>query len=164
MEWLADGNYMQSVQGFSASVKIVVRLVELLGASYRVIKPRGAGATPYVWCTLGHFALVCAVLRGVFAKIAGIKAVRRCGLAGGIFQEFKAGVAIADAFLPKHDRPENGMLLIDGHDPGRELLGDEDEHGGPSREEAEMDDEELEEEELSMDDLDMGESADGALV
>lgn len=81
--WLKNYNYMQSDNGFPASVKLTVRLVELLGASYRIIQPTDAGATPYVDFALCHFALVCPIIGGVFEKIAGLKAKRRCGLARG---------------------------------------------------------------------------------
>lgn len=161
---LFNGSFMQSDVGFPASVTMVVKLVDLLGASYRIIKPAGAGVTPYVDCTLGHFALVCAVIRGVFEKLVGIKAMRRSGLAGGIYQEYKNEVSIADAFLPKHNRAEKGMLLVDGHLPGRALLGDEEEappSGDTDELDEELEEEELEEEDISMDDLDFGETAEG---
>lgn len=106
--WLKNYNYMQSDNGFPASVKMTVKLVELLGASYRIIQPTDAGATPYVEFTLGHFALVCPIIGGVFEKIAGLKSKRRCGLAGGIFQEFKNEVAIADKFFSQAQRGREG--------------------------------------------------------
>lgn len=68
---------------------------------------------------------------------------------GGIFQEFKNEVAIADKFLPKHNVAEKGLRLVDGHQPGRACLEDEEE-ATPSLGAAD----ELEEEELDWGELD----------
>lgn len=143
--WLKDGKYVKSAKGFSAIVKALIKLMLLLGVSYRVVTPSDLGADPHVECTLGHFALVSAIMRGVFEKLSGIKAKRRCGLAGGIFQEFKKEVGLVHDFLPMHDRVENKLRLVDGSKDGRANLG--------ATSESDEDMEELEEEELTLDDL-----------
>lgn len=144
---------MKSDKGFPASMKAVAKLLVLLGASYRVVVPKDVGATLYVDCTLGHFALVCAVIRSELETLAGRKAMRRCGLAGGIFQEFKNEAMIADEFLPKHENVLNGLRLVDGGHAGRATLRDQQEE-----KEKPADGELLEEEELTLDDLDLGDS------
>lgn len=120
--WLADAAYMTSEQGFSAIVETLKQFMTVLGASARVVAGRNVGDNDYVDCTLGHFAIVCAIVRGELEKAAGVKPQRRTGLAGGIYAEFAAEVPLADEFLPMHDVAASGLRLVDGGDENRGKL------------------------------------------
>lgn len=145
LKWLHDLDYMKSELGFPAIWKTLISFMELLGASNRVVEPGNVGGTPFVDCTLGHVALVGAIVRAVLEKSAGIKPARRTGLAGGIFTEFAAEVVRVHAYMPPHNLPYRGICLVDGADSRRAQLkvGEDD-----------MEEEYLEEEELNLAGLD----------
>lgn len=121
--WLKNEQYMKSAKGFATIVKALIKLMNLIGVSYGVVTPKDVGATPYVDCTLRHFALICAMICNVFEKISRVKALRRCGVAVGIFQKYKVEVGISQEFLPTHGKVENGLRLVDGAHAGRGNLG-----------------------------------------
>lgn len=120
--WLKDCAYMTSEQGFRAIIETLKQFMVLVGAESRVVASPNVGGNEYVNCTVGHFSIVCAIVRGELEKAAGIKPQRRNGLSGGIFSEFSAEVARADDFLPMHDVPANGLRLVDGGDEARGKL------------------------------------------
>lgn len=121
-------------------------MIVFLGCSDHVVEPVGPGDVAYVNCTMGHFALVCAIIRAVLEKAAGIKPLRRSGLAGGIFAEISNEVRRVHEFLPKDNIPSNGLRLMDGADPRRAIL---EEEVIPDPETSEF----LEEEGVDMDDF-----------
>lgn len=122
--WLKDLAYMKSAKGFLAILEALMKLLRVLGVSDRIVQPKDVGGAPYIDCTFGHFALVCAIIRAVFEKASGLKAKRRSGLAGGIFIEFSAEVRRCHEFLPADNLPHRGLRLLDGHDTERASLDD----------------------------------------
>lgn len=142
--WLKDLAYMKSAKGFLAILEALMKLLRVLGVSDRIVQPKDVGGAPYIDCTLGHFALVSAIIRAVFEKASGLKAKRRRGLAGGIFIEFSAEVSRCHEFLPADNLPHRGLRIVDGHDPERANIDDV----------VEVESEVLEEEDLDMAALD----------
>ncbi|KAK1862858.1 hypothetical protein I4F81_005425 [Pyropia yezoensis] len=57
-KWLDNLAYQKSELGVSAIRKTIMRLMELVGASHRVVEPDNIEGTQYVDCTLAHAAIM----------------------------------------------------------------------------------------------------------
>lgn len=148
---MKGGTYVK-YKGNRGTLKALAKYMLLLGVSYRMVEHIDVGATLKFDYTLGNFALVCALIRVVFEKLVRVKAMRRCGLPGCIFQEFMDEVAIADGYVPKRADVQSGLRLVDGVDANRAKDMDEQVSGSMAAAA-----EELEEDDIEFDELDLGE-------
>lgn len=129
-ELLVDLAYLRSVRGFPAVLAALEALLLLLGARERVVQPSTVGDLKVINCTTGHVALVTSFVRVVIEVLVGTRAARG-GVGEGIYDVWVQELSRVDGALPRDCEAHDGLRLVDGADPSRALLPDDDDDDSP---------------------------------
>jgi len=122
-EWKIKRKYGQSDGGRVGVIAASKRMFKHLGARYRVKEPTTEGDVVVVHETLGHYALVCTMVAEALDTI--ITGSSSGGPDGDRFKRYVDEAVSLDSYLPKHNRPQNGLSIVDGADPNRAVFPDE---------------------------------------
>lgn len=117
--------YLTSVRGLPATLCGVEAFLLLLGAADRVVQPANAGDLKTINCTLGHVSLVTSLVRFIQEVAAGSRPVRG-GVGEGIFDVWVEELPHVHEELPREADEHNGLRLVDGADPCRAQLPEDD--------------------------------------
>jgi len=119
-EWKCKHRYGNSDRGRVGVVAASKQIFTHLNARYRIQEPSKEVDVPVLHVTLGHYALVCTFVAEALETIIAGKSTG--GPDGDRFKRYVAEVVSLDKFLPKHNRPQNGVAIVDGADPDRAVI------------------------------------------
>ena len=99
------------------------RMFKHLGARFRVTEPTTEGDIVEVHEALCHYALVCTMVAEALDTI--ITGSSSGGTDGSRFKLDVEEAVSLDFYLPQHNRPQNGLAIVDGANPNRSVFPDE---------------------------------------
>jgi len=119
-EWQVKRKYGQSEGGRVGVIAASKRMFKHLGARYRIKEPTKEGDVVVVHETLGHYALICTMVSEALDMV--ITGTSTGGPDGDRFKRYVDEAVSLDSYLPKHNRPNNGLAIVDGDDPNRAVF------------------------------------------
>lgn len=124
LQMLANVAYVRSARGIPAVVTAVEVLLILVGAAERIEQPSNVGDRKVVSCTRGLVALVSSFIRYILEVIARVRPPRG-GVGEGIHDVWVEELPRLDGVLPRDIQPHDGLRLVDGADPERGVVPEE---------------------------------------
>jgi len=119
--WCTNNNFFQQPLGRKGVITGVANGLKYLGAPNRIHHPVGAGGEIEVDMCYGHFflgtQLISEVLTSIRDNVSDQPAIDSMR-----YKKYVAQAVRHDAFLPKHNKPDRGLILVDGHDPSRAVF------------------------------------------
>jgi len=124
IRWKDNRSYGHSDGGRVGVIAAAKQLFIHLNARYRIKQPANEGDVAVVHLTHGHYALICTLVREALdAVITGHSSSGSPD--GDRYKRYVAEAVSLDDYLPKHSRPENGLVIVDGGDGNRAVFPEE---------------------------------------
>ena len=119
--WCTNNNFFQQPLGRKGVITGVAKGLKYLGAPNRIHHPVGAGGEIEVDMCYGHFLLGTQLISEVLTSIRD-NVSDQPAIDSMRYKKYVAQAVRHDSFLPKHNKPDRGLILVDGHDPSRAVF------------------------------------------